>query len=103
MSAWAVKNSPPVINNHGIIREVRPEELRGKRNSSSGRAVALDVQGNQIRVGGTVKVAEGPHKGKSATIKRMSRAQLFLYSQECRCVCGPIPILCVVWQSRPES
>jgi len=70
-----------VINNHGIIREVRPEELRGKRNSSSGRAVALDVQGNQIRVGDTVKVAEGPHKGKSATIKRMSHAQLFLYSQ----------------------
>ena len=53
-----------VINNHGIVREVRPEELRGKRNSSSGRAVALDVQGNQIRVGDTVKVAEGPHKGR---------------------------------------
>jgi transcription elongation factor SPT5 len=70
-----------VINNHGISREVRPEELRGKRNSSSGRAVALDVQGNQIRVGDTVTVAEGPHKGKNATIKRMNRAQLFLYSQ----------------------
>jgi len=70
-----------VINNHGIVREVRPEELRGKRNSSSGRAVALDVQGNQIRVGDTVSVAEGPHKGKNATIKRMNRAQLFLYSQ----------------------
>lgn len=70
-----------VINNHGNIREVRPEELRGKRNGSSNRAVALDVQGNQIRVGNTVQVAEGLHKGKQATIKRMSRAQLFLYSQ----------------------
>mmetsp|Transcript_15429 Transcript_15429/g.29098 ORF Transcript_15429/g.29098 Transcript_15429/m.29098 type:complete len:1091 (-) Transcript_15429:67-3339(-) len=70
-----------VINNHGIVREVRPEELRGKRNSSSGRSVALDVQGNQIRVGDTVSVTEGPHKGKTATIKRMNRAQLFLYSQ----------------------
>ncbi|CAB9498665.1 Putative transcription elongation factor SPT5 homolog [Seminavis robusta] len=70
-----------VINNHGIPREVRPEELRGKRNSTSMRAVALDVQGNQLRVGDTVNVAEGPHKGKSATIKRMSRSQLFLYSQ----------------------
>jgi transcription elongation factor SPT5 len=70
-----------VINNHGIAREVRPEELRGKRNSTSGRAVALDVQGNQIRVGDSVNVAEGPHKGKTATIKRMSRAQLFLHSQ----------------------
>ena len=70
-----------VINNHGIAREVRPEELRGKRNAYSGRAVALDVQGNQIRVGDTVSIAEGPHKGKSATIKRMNRSQLFLYSQ----------------------
>jgi transcription elongation factor SPT5 len=70
-----------VINNHGIIREARPEELRGKRNSTSTRAVALDVQGNQIRVGDSVNVAEGPHKGKNATIKRMSRAQLFLHSQ----------------------
>jgi len=70
-----------VINNHGIVREVRPEELRGKRNASSNRGVALDVQGNQIRVGDAVNVAEGPHKGKTATIKRMSRAQLFLYSQ----------------------
>lgn len=70
-----------VINNHGIARDVRPEELRGKRNAYSGRAVALDVQGNQIKVGDTVNIAEGPHKGKSATIKRMNRAQLFLYSQ----------------------
>lgn len=70
-----------VINNHGITREVRPEELRGKKNSTSNRAVALDVQGNQIRVGDTVNVAKGPHKGKSATIKRMSRSQLFLHSQ----------------------
>lgn len=70
-----------VMNHHGIVREVRPEDLRGKRNASSGRAVALDVQGNQIRVGDNVSVAEGPHKGKTATIKRMNRAQLFLYSQ----------------------
>lgn len=70
-----------VVNNHGIAREVRPEELRGKRNGYSNRAVALDVQGNQIRVGDSVNIAEGPHKGKTATIKRMNRAQLFLYSQ----------------------
>lgn len=70
-----------VINNHGIAREARPEELRGKRNSASQRAVALDVQANQIRCGDSVTIVEGPHKGKVATIKRMSRAQLFLYSQ----------------------
>ncbi|KAL9190857.1 hypothetical protein ACHAXT_000563 [Thalassiosira profunda] len=70
-----------VVNNHGIAREARPEELRGKRNKPSDRAVALDVQANQIRCGDLVTIVEGPHKGKTATIKRMSRAQLFLYSQ----------------------
>lgn len=70
-----------VVNNHGIVREVRPEELRGKRNGGSNRAIAVDVQGNQIRVGDQVSVTEGPHKGKQATIKRMSRTQLFLFSQ----------------------
>lgn len=70
-----------VINNHGIAREARPEELRGKRNKASDRAVALDVQANQIRCGDSVTIVEGPHKGKVASIKRMSRAQLFLYSQ----------------------
>ncbi|KAL7552251.1 hypothetical protein ACHAWF_015478, partial [Thalassiosira exigua] len=70
-----------VVNNHGIAREARPEELRGKRNRASDRAVALDVQANQIRCGDSVTIVEGPHKGKAATIKRMSRAQLFLYSQ----------------------
>ena len=70
-----------IVNNHGIAREARPEELRGKRNRASDRAVALDVQANQIRPGDSVTIVEGPHKGKAATIKRMSRAQLFLYSQ----------------------
>lgn len=55
--------------------------MRGKRNKASDRAVALDVQANQIRCGDSVTIVEGPHKGKVATIKRMSRAQLFLYSQ----------------------
>ena len=70
-----------VVNNHGISREARPEELRGKRNKASDRAVALDVQANQIRCGDSVTIVEGPHKGRVATLKRMSRAQLFLYSQ----------------------
>jgi transcription elongation factor SPT5 len=70
-----------VVNNHGISRDIRPEELRGKRNAASNKAVALDVQGNQIRNGDQVTVAEGPHKGKTGTIKHLSRSQLFLYSQ----------------------
>jgi transcription elongation factor SPT5 len=43
--------------------------------------VAGDVQANPLRVGDLVNVLEGPHKGKTATIKRISRTQLFLYSQ----------------------
>ena len=49
-----------MMNHHGIVMEVRLEELRGMQNSSSGRAVALDVQGNQIRVGDLVSVVR-PH------------------------------------------
>lgn len=70
-----------VITSQGVPREVRPEELRGKRNSRSRNGVALDVQGNPISVGSTVSVTEGPHSGKTATIKWIHRAQLFLYSQ----------------------
>jgi transcription elongation factor SPT5 len=70
-----------VINNHGIVREVRPEELRGKQNTRSSRAIAGDAQTNQLKCGDLVRVLEGPHKGKEATIKRISRTQLFLFSQ----------------------
>jgi len=70
-----------VIDNHGIVREVRPEELRGNVNTKSNKAFAGDVQTNQLKVGDLVNVLEGPHKGKMGTIKRISRTQLFLYSQ----------------------
>ncbi|GMI40766.1 hypothetical protein TeGR_g7436, partial [Tetraparma gracilis] len=69
------------VNQNDQVRDVRPEELRGKKNSTSMRAVALDFQGNQIRVGDSVNVvSDGPHKNKSATIKHISRASLFLHS-----------------------
>jgi transcription elongation factor SPT5 len=70
-----------VIDNYGNVRLVRPEELRGKRNQSSNRAVALDVQGNQIKCNDTVNVVEGPHKNKTGTIKHIYRSQIFLHSQ----------------------
>ena len=70
-----------VINNHGITRDVRPEELRGKRNSQSNRNLAVDVQGNHMKSGDQVQVTEGPFKASIATIKRLHRSQLFLYSQ----------------------
>lgn len=70
-----------IVNNHSIARDVRPEELRGKLNTGSNRAVALDFQGNQLRVGDSVNIMDGPHKGKTATIKRINRSQLFLHSQ----------------------
>lgn len=61
-----------VINKHVISREGSPEELCGKRNIRSGQAVDLDVQENQIRVGDTLTVAEGPHEeGGKCNIERM--------------------------------
>ena len=70
-----------VILATGARRDVRPEELRGKRNTSSFRAVALDFSGNQVRVGDAINIIDGEHKGKAATIKHVHRSQLFLHSQ----------------------
>ena len=70
-----------VINQSTVRENVRPEALRGKRNTASNRAVTMDAKAEQIRSGDTVGVTEGVHKGKTATVKRMHRSVLFLHSQ----------------------
>ena len=47
-----------VVKNHGIAGKVRPEELCGKRNKPSDRAMVLDVQANHIRCGESVTIVE---------------------------------------------
>jgi ribosomal protein L24 len=66
-----------VIDRNGIAREVRPEELRGKKKNSS---YARDQSGNELRCKDTVTVVEGRHNRKTATIHCVSRGQLFLRS-----------------------
>jgi transcription elongation factor SPT5 len=70
-----------IVNNHNLAREARPEELRGKLNMSSSKNSALDNRSQEIRSGDTVTVVDGPHKGLTATIKRLNKGQLWLHSQ----------------------
>lgn len=39
-----------VVNNAGNAKMVRPQDIRGKRNSQSRRAFVVDTQQNQLEV-----------------------------------------------------
>ena len=70
-----------VVNQAGSTIQVNPEQMRGKRNSNSLRATALDFGSNPVRVGDSVNILDGEYKNKSGTIKHIFRAFLFLHSQ----------------------
>jgi transcription elongation factor SPT5 len=71
-----------VLNQHGVVQTLSLQELRGKRNRNSDKAVALDSRTNHIQVGDMVNVDKGAHSGHSGIIKRMHRAFLFLHSNK---------------------
>jgi len=71
-----------ILNNNGVARNYRPEEVHGKRNFSSLKAIALDARQSQIRVGDMVKILEGAYNGKSATVKHIHRAILFVHEKK---------------------
>lgn len=71
-----------VLNQNDVSVRVRLQEPRGKRNSSSARAAALDRNQNHIQSNDVVNVVDGPHKGQLGTIKHMYRAFLFLHSNK---------------------
>jgi len=70
-----------IISNNGVVRNYRPEEIRGKRNHVSRRAAALDARQSQIRGGDMVNVLEGQYANRSATIKHIHRAILFVHDK----------------------
>ena len=69
-----------MVNNHAITHKAQHKELCGKHNKSSDRAMVLDVQANQIQCGDSILIVDSMHQGKVAMVKKVSRAQLFLYS-----------------------
>jgi len=71
-----------VLVQKGTVQTCQLQELRGKRNSQSQRAVALDSASNHIQCGDVVVVSSGSHKGHEGTIKRIHRAFLFLHSHK---------------------
>ena len=51
-----------VINQAGNVIQISPEQMRGKRNSNSLRATALDLGNLPVRVGDSVNVLDGEYK-----------------------------------------
>lgn len=69
-----------VINHMGVVKDVSPMELRGKRNTFSRRSTGFDKQQNTMSVGDTVKVLTGSHAKLSGTIKHMMKGTVWLHS-----------------------
>ncbi|CAN0121514.1 unnamed protein product, partial [Ectocarpus sp. 8 AP-2014] len=81
-----------VVNNSGNVKRVRPQEIRGKRNSQSRRAFVVDTQQNQLEVDNVVEVVEGQHAGSKGTIKHIDRTTLFLHSRTHTQNAGVFPV-----------
>lgn len=48
-----------VVNNSGNVKRVRPQEVRGKRNTQSRRAFVVDAQQNQLEASKTFRLGRG--------------------------------------------
>jgi len=69
-----------VVNHLDLAKEVRPQELQGKKNHQSSRASAFDSQQTSIYPGDSVKIVSGVHAGKSGAIKHIMKGNLWLHS-----------------------
>ena len=69
-----------VVNHIDLTKEVRPQELQGKKNHQSNRASAFDSQQTSIYPGDTVKIVSGVHAGKAGAIKHIMKGNLWLHS-----------------------
>jgi len=69
-----------IINQHGLVRLVEPEEIRGKRRVTPQRFTARDARGYILRAGASVTVQMGLHKEMTAMIKHINGSVLFLSS-----------------------
>lgn len=69
-----------VINHMGIVKDVLPAEVAGKRNHFSLRGSGFDMSQNPMRVGDTVKVVSGSHANMKGTVKHMFKGTVWLHS-----------------------
>ncbi len=74
-----------VLDNNNKVQAKRPSEVQLLKKSST--AVALDSEQSTIGQQDVVKVADGPHKGKTGTVRHVFRSFLFLYSSARYCMC----------------
>eukprot|EP00599_Poterioochromonas_sp_BG-1_P011272 CAMPEP_0173156230 /NCGR_PEP_ID=MMETSP1105-20130129/14646_1 /TAXON_ID=2985 /ORGANISM="Ochromonas sp., Strain BG-1" /LENGTH=1165 /DNA_ID=CAMNT_0014072945 /DNA_START=63 /DNA_END=3557 /DNA_ORIENTATION=+ len=69
-----------VMNHLSDVKDVAPQEIRGKLNNISQKTKALDASQNSMGVGDTVHVLSGPSSKLSGTIKHINKATLWLHS-----------------------
>jgi transcription elongation factor SPT5 len=69
-----------VINHLENVKEVAPQEIRGKQNIFSNRLRATDLHQNQITCGDVVHVVEGKYVNHSGTVKHIMHGTLWLHS-----------------------
>jgi len=74
------RQSFSVINNNGVVQEIKVQAIGQKKNSRN--AVALDGNQNQLSVGDLVKCTDGPNKEKSGTVQHLFRSFAFLHSND---------------------
>lgn len=69
-----------VLNQYG--KEQKFKHAAISRRKQMGRAMALDKDRNALQIKEKVKVIDGAHKGREATIKHIFRQYLFLYQKK---------------------
>lgn len=70
-----------VLDIFGIIHQLRPEELLGKKNYLSQRSTPTDGQGNPLVVRDNVTVIEGEFQGYEGALLHIAGQTLFLRSK----------------------
>ncbi len=73
-----------VLDIFGIVHQLRPEELLGKRNYLSQRSTPTDGQGNPLVMRDNVTVIEGQFQGYEGAVLHIAGQTLFLRSKRQR-------------------
>lgn len=69
-----------VLNQNGVLQTVKEPEIQSKRDDR--RAGAMDAHQRTFHLGAQVKVMDGMHRGRMATVVHIFRRFIFLKSNE---------------------
>jgi transcription elongation factor SPT5 len=70
-----------VLDNNGVVRSLRLQEMGPKRNTRDGYRM-LDKNATQFGVGDSLRVVDGPYKGREGVAKQLFRAFVFIHARD---------------------